>query len=132
VRYLRCPVDHLPSIPELQLLVPHSVAASRGPQAAPPGYGTSSRDSMRRAPAAAPKRSERAALWQDSGFFQDSFFAPDNRLDVSGGSGDFGSPSSGVSVREIDSPLPEGEPDEGKTDGNDDDRSPRYGSATRH
>ncbi len=34
VRYLRCPVDHLPSIPELQLLVPHSVAASRGPQPA--------------------------------------------------------------------------------------------------
>jgi hypothetical protein len=31
VRYLRCPVDHLPSIPELQLLVPQSSAA-RGPQ----------------------------------------------------------------------------------------------------
>jgi hypothetical protein len=133
VRYLRCPVDHLPSIPELQLLVPHSVAASRGPQAAPPAFASSSsRDSMRRAPAA-PKRAERAALWQDSGFFQDSFFAPDNRLDVSGGSGDFGSPSSGVSVRELDTPLPEGEPDEGSaTDGNDDAGSPRYGSTTRH
>ena len=34
VRYLRCPVDHLPSIPELQLLVPHQMAASRGPQPA--------------------------------------------------------------------------------------------------
>ena len=33
VRYLRCPVDHLPSIPELQLLVPQSAAAARGPQA---------------------------------------------------------------------------------------------------
>jgi hypothetical protein len=37
VRYLRCPVDHLPSIPELQLLVPQSAASARGPQpAAPP------------------------------------------------------------------------------------------------
>ena len=36
VRYLRCPVDHLPSIPELQLLVPQSAARSRAaPQAAP-------------------------------------------------------------------------------------------------
>ena len=35
VRYLRCPVDHLPSVPELQLLVPHSSASARGPQPAP-------------------------------------------------------------------------------------------------
>ena len=34
VRYLRCPVDNLPSIAELQLLVPSSGAA-RGPQPAP-------------------------------------------------------------------------------------------------
>ena len=34
VRYLRCPVDHLPSVPELQLLVPQNTAAARGPQAA--------------------------------------------------------------------------------------------------
>ena len=35
VRYLRCPLDHLPSIPELQLLVPQSTARSPRPQAAP-------------------------------------------------------------------------------------------------
>src|SRR5688572_14671577 len=35
VRYLRCPVDHLPSIAELQLLVPQGASASRGPQPAP-------------------------------------------------------------------------------------------------
>ena len=35
VRYLRCPVDHLPSVAELQLLVPQSAASSRGPQPAP-------------------------------------------------------------------------------------------------
>src|SRR3954451_23979195 len=64
VRYLRCPVDHLPSIPELQLLVPHSTAQSRGPQPAPmaaaapretaaPGRGSG-------------RRRDRTALWQDS------------------------------------------------------------------
>src|SRR5215510_11164975 len=35
VRYLRCPVDHLPSVPELQLLVPQSTASARGPQSPP-------------------------------------------------------------------------------------------------
>jgi hypothetical protein len=77
VRYLRCPVDHLPSVPELQLLVPSS-SATRGPQAAP--APTSRRPREASAPAAT-KRRERATLWQDSGFFQDSFFAPDSRLD---------------------------------------------------
>ena len=87
VRYLRCPVDNLPSIAELQLLVPQAAAASRGPQPAP------SRPSARNeVPAGTTRRRERATLWQDSSFFQDSFFAPDNRLDVSapgdsGGSG---------------------------------------------
>jgi Protein of unknown function (DUF2726) len=66
VRYLRCPVDNLPSVPELQLLVPHAIAASRGPQAA--------RGSAAPAPAG-----RRATLWQDSGFMQDSFFGPDQR-----------------------------------------------------
>jgi hypothetical protein len=75
VRYLRCPVENLPSIAELQLLVPQAAGASRGPQAAP------SRPAA--ATAVNPRRRERATLWQDSSFFQDSFFAPDNRLDVS-------------------------------------------------
>lgn len=79
VRYLRCPVDNLPSIAELQLLVPQAASASRGPQPAP------SRPSPHQeaAPAATTRRRERATLWQDSSFFQDSFFAPDNRIDVS-------------------------------------------------
>jgi hypothetical protein len=71
VRYLRCPVDHLPSLPELQLLVPQSLSAPRGPQSA-------------RAPAASPigpagGGRRRATLWQDSSFFQDSFFGPEGR-----------------------------------------------------
>lgn len=78
VRYLRCPVDHLPSIPELQLLVPQNTAASRGPQPAPAVYRA--RDSL--ATAVASRRRERTTLWQDSGFFHDSFFAPDSRGDA--------------------------------------------------
>lgn len=35
IRYLRCPVDQLPSIPELQLLVPHGTGAARTPQPMP-------------------------------------------------------------------------------------------------
>jgi hypothetical protein len=79
VRYLRCPVDNLPSLAELQLLVPQAASASRGPQPAP------SRPAPRAEPIAAPpsRRRERATLWQDSSFFQDSFFAPDNRVDIS-------------------------------------------------
>ena len=81
VRYLRCPVDHLPSIPELQLLVPQSTAASRGPQPAPAPSAHKARDTL--ANTVASRRKERTALWQDSSFFQDSFFAPDNRVDAS-------------------------------------------------
>jgi hypothetical protein len=79
VRYLRCPVDHLPSVAELQLLVPQSAASSRGPQPAP--SRPRSRDDIARE--SSPRRRDRNALWQDSSFFQDSFFAPDNRLDTS-------------------------------------------------
>jgi hypothetical protein len=103
VRYLRCPVDHLPSIPELQLLVPQSTAAARGPQAAP-GLNTA-RDSL--SSTVASRRRERSALWQDSGFFQDSFFGAESRSD-SGGASEFGSIGSilrsGVSMREVGAP----------------------------
>jgi hypothetical protein len=71
VRYLRCPVDHIPSVPELQLLVPHSTAASRGPLPASAPYDVHAGN--------APARGNRTALWQDSGFFQDSFFGADAR-----------------------------------------------------
>ncbi|MGL6108891.1 MAG: DUF2726 domain-containing protein [Rubrivivax sp.] len=116
VRYLRCPVDHLPSIPELQLLVPQSTAAGRGPLPAP--SVEAERDSV---PSTAPaRRRERAALWQDSGFFQDSFFGAESRSD-SGTAGEPGSISSilrgGVTVREVyappeaaDTPDAEGNP----------------------
>jgi hypothetical protein len=75
VRYLRCPVDNLPSIAELQLLVPQGASASRGP----PPSRSSARDEQAPASVTPMRRRERATLWQDSTFFQDSFFAPDAR-----------------------------------------------------
>ena len=80
VRYLRCPADHLPSVAELQLLVPHSGAASRAPQAMPSHTLHQARSTL--ANTVAHRRAERTALWQDSTLFQDSFFAPDSRLDA--------------------------------------------------
>ncbi len=86
VRYLRCPADHLPSIPELQLLVPQSSGATRGPQPAPT---SASSVEAAAAAAAATKRREKLALWQDSSFFHDSFFSTDSRTDT-GPPSDFG------------------------------------------
>jgi hypothetical protein len=103
VRYLRCPVDHLPSVPELQLLVPQSTAAARGPHPAP-GIDAV-RNSLSNAVAS--RRRERSALWQDSGFFQDSFFGADSRSESGAGS-EFGAIGSilrsGVTVREVPAP----------------------------
>ena len=67
VRYLRCSPERMPSVPELQLLVPAGSAGVRAPQ--PASMSGSS-------------RRERAPLWQDSGFIQDSFFGVDGRGDV--------------------------------------------------
>jgi len=89
IRYLRCPVDNLPSAAELQLLVPSSTAAAaRGPLPAAPATNLDeARDSL--ASTVASRRAQRSALWQDSSVFQDSFFAPDSRGD-SGGQGEYG------------------------------------------
>ena len=79
VRYLRCPVDQLPSVAELQLLVPSASAQVRGPQPAPAPAPNlhQARDILSNTVAS--RRAERTALWQDSTVFQDSFFAPDVR-----------------------------------------------------
>jgi Protein of unknown function (DUF2726) len=86
VRYLRYPPHRLPTVTELQSLIP----ATRPP--APlqtPMAGSSlnqARDTL--ASTVANRRAQRAApSWQDSSFSQDSFFAPDSRLD---GITDFG------------------------------------------
>ena len=89
VRYMRCPPERLPTVAELQLLVPQHSHTARGPQAAPaPAHSLhEARDTLSHTVAA--RRAERTALWQDSTFFQDSFFAPDNRMDV-GAPSEFG------------------------------------------
>lgn len=95
VRYLRCPVDHLPSIPELQLLVPHQMAATRGPQAAYTTPATAARG----APGVA-RRRQPQTLWQDSGFFHDSFFGADSRSDA-GSPSQFSGFMRGLSVNDM-------------------------------
>lgn len=126
VRYLRCPVDHMPSIPELQLLVPHS-GATRGPQPSPSLH--QARDTL--SSTVASRRRERTALWQDSSFFQDSFFSPDNRADFSNPSG-FGALSSTAAARQgratEDSQPPRDDPNDIAGVVVD---TPRFG-ATRH
>lgn len=79
VRYLRCPVDQLPSVAELQLLVPSSSAQARGPQPAPAPAPNLHQARSSLSSTVASRRAERTALWQDSTVFQDSFFAPDAR-----------------------------------------------------
>ncbi len=76
VRYLRCPADHLPSAAELQLLVPGSGATARGPQPAPIVEATR-HDVSAAGSAQLIRRRERATLWRESTFFQDSFFGLD-------------------------------------------------------
>lgn len=98
VRYLRCPADHLPSIPELQLLVPQASSQTRGPQAAPTMH--QARDSL--SSAVASRRRERNALWQDSSFFQDSFFGADTRSDTP--VSDFGALRSTLPARDLHPP----------------------------
>jgi hypothetical protein len=84
VRYLRCPVQHLPSVAELQLLVPQGTAPARGPlpiPVSPPPHELMNKARNTLSSTVATKRAARTALWQDSSVFQDSFFAPDNRAD---------------------------------------------------
>lgn len=87
IRYLRCAPDHLPSIPELQLLVPQATSATRGPQPAQPfpdamppigGRGLSQPQPSSQ------RRRERMPLWSETLDFNDSFFAPGARFENSG------------------------------------------------
>jgi Protein of unknown function (DUF2726) len=109
VRYLRCPIDHLPSVPELQLLVPQAMAGSRGPQPAPSIH--QARDHL--ASTVASRRRERSALWQDSGFFQDSFFAPEAQSET-GAMSEFGAPTARDSLFDAPGTAPASPPAPGR------------------
>jgi hypothetical protein len=102
VRYLRCPVDNPPTIGELQLLVPQSGLAARGPMAAQRPL-SDARDTLSHTVAS--RRAQRSALWQDSTNFHDSFFAPDNRLDGFGNS-EFGALRGSSARRRADADDP--------------------------
>ena len=80
VRTMRCPPGQLPSIAELQLLVPQTTNSARVPQPAPAPEMNQARDQL--SSTVASRRRARDALWQDSTIFQDSFFMPDGRLDA--------------------------------------------------
>ena len=82
IRYLRCRADHLPSIPELQLLVPHGTGASRVSQPAP-SAATVAATVLPPPPVLAARR-QRAKLWQESPAFSDSFFNADRGFEPSG------------------------------------------------
>lgn len=106
VRYLRCAPHEVPSLAELQLLVPMTGPAARAPQLAP--TAAPARDVLA-ASSPASRRRERPTLWQDSNFLQDSFFGSDGGGRVDGGAAStfgaphsgFGSARSGMTVREI-------------------------------
>jgi hypothetical protein len=126
VRYLRCQADNLPSLSELQLLVPASApAGARSPQPATPVPDPLSevRDTLSNT--VATRRAERSALWHDSSLFQDSFFAPDSRLEAFGNSefmpatGTVNAPRRGRSVgwRDTDSGVASTIPDRLGPDG---------------
>lgn len=89
VRYLRCSADHLPSIPELQLLVPQSVGASRGPQPAQGQRTSSGTSAMPGAQPSAgqppPRHRQRSTLWQESTAFSDSFFSNERSFETGHG-----------------------------------------------
>jgi hypothetical protein len=75
IRYVRCRSDQLPTAAELQLLVPTGGDSQR-----PAVPGLSPEATPRRATApAAP--SAAGSQWYESGFSQDSFFAPETQRD---------------------------------------------------
>ena len=81
VRYLRVPIDNLPTPLELQALVPQSGLQSRFAESLPRPLSAASETLSHKL---ASRRAERTALWQDSRSFADSFFAPDSRFDGAG------------------------------------------------
>jgi hypothetical protein len=85
IQYLRVPFDQFPSVGELQRLVPSSPAAvTVSPETSPLSASAEAAPETRYN--AAVRRAERpVARWRDTqGGFQDSFFAPDIRVDEFG------------------------------------------------
>jgi hypothetical protein len=80
IRYLSCTPERMPTVTEIQQLVPATGAVATGLSAALDANAS---------------RRDRKTLWQDSGFIQDSFFGMDGRSEVRSGFGALGPGSSG-------------------------------------
>ena len=100
VRYLRCSMDSLPTVAELQSLVPAS-AVPRSPSTRPPdSIGAAGLTRPRN-----PTRTDSAGLWQESVNYDDSFFALESRADGGGGTTDFAGLGSTREHRSVDIPT---------------------------
>ena len=86
VRYLRCPVDNLPLGRRAAAAGAERHRRGARPQPASRRRATSTKRAIRSPARWRHRRAQRTALWQDSSLFQDSFFAPDSRLDSFGSS----------------------------------------------
>lgn len=95
IRYLSCLAENLPPVSELVLLLPQQGSSNSRPVplASVPNF-QQARSNL--SEAVRTRRAERDARWADSGFGQDSFFAPDSRFDA-GAASDF-SPVGGARV----------------------------------
>jgi hypothetical protein len=87
IRYLSCLAENLPPISELVLLLPQQGSLSRPiPLTPAPNFQKASSDLS---DTVRTRRAERSTRWADSGYPQDSFFAPDSRLDALSTGSDF-------------------------------------------
>ena len=90
VKHLRCTPGHLPSIAELQMLVPRSTGGEAGARSEP---ATDQAADSAPGPLLS-RRRERSTHWQSSSYTNDSFFNPDSRNDAD-------SPHPGLTVSEL-------------------------------
>jgi hypothetical protein len=96
IRYVRCTAERLPSLSELQLLVPQFAPSAHGPKAAS-ALGDAR---VHLATTLANRRRERPAGWADSAMMQDSFFGPEGQVESATVS-DFGAGRRAGAVRAV-------------------------------
>jgi len=100
IRYVKCRSDQLPTAAELQLLVPQQGEMSR--PLVPPYVQDLAQRRSTLAHAIRDPRGERETQWYESGYSQDSFFAPDSQRDT------FSESPSSAAAMERPSPLDAG------------------------
>jgi hypothetical protein len=124
IKHMVLPLDHMPTVAELQALVPDNVMAAKpmptqtatpvqastpvptAPPVSKPAQPAPVKPTLDQArdhlaSTVATRRAQRVALWQDSAVFQDSFFAMDDQLNAP-------SPSDFLPMISLDTPEPGG------------------------